>query len=352
MAFTEIESSNDIFSELMSSTLTLDGTNEASKSIAAGVRKDDYSQLVAFGNVTSFSMEQVLHACARKFQLLKLGAGAIDRPERESNPTFAFGHAVGAGVATYDQTQDRSKAILAAFLAWDIDLFAEQQGTKYRPNPNKSFHHAVWALYVYESFYHDETDFGDYEVVKAEATLAVDFENGFYYVGHIDEQLRHKETGHFKIKENKTTVYATVDPALYSNSDQALSYALVVDSVGASEYDVVYCIYSSTEQRWMQIDFVKSALQKAEWLQDHAMQHSTIQMYSDANFFPKRGRNCIEFGRRCEHYDSCDFNQDKVFGMQYKDLPLVESFADLEAIKHFDYKFSWSDIVNTQKDKL
>jgi len=80
---------------------------------AYGVRKDDYSRLVAFGNVTSFSMEQVLHACARKFQLLKLGAAADTERVRESNPTFAFGHAVGAGVATYDATRDLGKAMLS-----------------------------------------------------------------------------------------------------------------------------------------------------------------------------------------------------------------------------------------------
>lgn len=327
-------------------------SNSSGQVIAAGVRKDDYSRLVAFGNVTSFSMEQVLHACARKFQLLKLSAGSESPRARESNPTFAFGHAVGAGVATYDKSQDLKQAIFAAFLAWDIDLFEEQQGTKYRPNPNKSFHHAVWALYVYESFYVDETDLGSYELVKAEATIAVDFENGHYYVGHIDELLQHKETGSYKVKENKTTVYATVDPALYSNSDQALSYALVVDSIGASEYEVVYCTYSSTEQRWILMEFVKSSLQKAEWLQDHAMIHSTIDMYSDANFFPKRGRSCIEFGRRCEHYESCDFNSEQVYGLQYLELPKVESIADLEAIKPFDYQFKWSEIIQSQQEKL
>lgn len=327
----------------------LDTANKA----AIGVRKDDYSQLVAFGNVTSFSMEQVLHACSRKFQLLKLGAASTDSPsERESNPTFAFGHAIGAGVACYDKTRDLKQAIFAAFLAWDIDLFEEQERKPNRPDPKKSFHHAVWALYVYESFYNDETELSEYEVVKLEATLAVDFENGFFYVGHIDEVLKHKETGDYKVKENKTTVYNTVDPALYSNSDQALSYALVMDSVGASEYAVVYTIYSSTDQRWISMEFVKSSLAKAEWLQDHTLMHSDIQAYSDMNFFPKRGRSCIEFGRRCVHYETCDYNADRVYGIRFNELNKANSFADLEAIKPFDYKFTWSEILQAQKEKL
>jgi len=319
---------------------------------AYGVRKDDYSRLVAFGNVTSFSMEQVLHACARKFQLLKLRSDSSETGDRESNTTFAFGHAIGAGVACYDQTRDIKRAILAAFLAWDIDLFEEQERKPNRPDPKKSFHHVVWALYLYEEFYKNETDLSDYDVVKVEAALAVDFENGHFYVGHIDEQLQHQETEKYKIKENKTTVYNTVDPALYSNSDQALSYALVMDSVGASEYDVLYTIYSSTDQRWISMEFTKSALQKAEWLQDHTMMQSQIQMYADNNFFPKRGRSCIEFGRRCEHYETCDYNPDRVFGKRFSELTKAESFADLEAIKPFDYKFTWSDLVSTQKGIL
>lgn len=319
---------------------------------AYGVRKDDYSRLVALGNVTSFSMEQVLHACARKFQLLKLGAATNGEENgRESNPTFAFGHAIGAGVACFDQTRNLQQAIFAAFLAWDIDLFDEQERKPNRPDPKKSFHHAVWALYLYEQFYENETDLGDYEVVKLEAALAVDFENGYFYVGHVDEQLKNKQTGKYKVKENKTTVYNTIDPALYSNSDQALSYALVMDSVGASEYDVLYTIYSSTDQRWISMEFTKSALQKAEWLQDHTMMQSQIAMYSDANFFPKRGRSCIEFGRRCEHYETCDYNSDRVYGTRYKDLQSV-TLEELKEVKNFDYIFSWSEIVQTQKEKL
>lgn len=339
--------SNSDLSDLLSSDVS-----SATQS-AYGVRKDDYSQLVALGNVTSFSMEQVLHACARKFQLLKLGAATSEESNRENNPTFAFGHAIGAGVACYDQTRDLRKSIFAAFLAWDIDLFEEQERKSNRPDPKKSFHHAVWALYLYEQFYlSDETDLRDYDVVKLEAALAVDFENGYFYVGHIDEQLQHRETGKYKVKENKTTIYNTVDPALYSNSDQALSYALVMDSVGASEYDVLYTIYSSTDQRWIPMEFTKSALQKAEWLQDHTMIHSDIEMYSDSNFFPKRGRSCIEFGRRCVHYETCDYNADRVYGMKFSELETVSSFEELEMIKPFDYKFKWSELVATQKTQL
>ena len=88
---------------------------------ATKVLKDNYSQLVAHGNLSSYSMQGVLHACPRKYQIKKLQA-ATGTSERIQSVTFSFGHSVGAGVAEYDATLDLDAAIWAAFLAWDIDL--------------------------------------------------------------------------------------------------------------------------------------------------------------------------------------------------------------------------------------
>lgn len=335
---------DDVLTDLLGSDV------KAATNAAFGVRKDNYQQLVAIGNLTSYSMQQVLHTCPRKFQLMKLGADSNTETEKEVNCDFAFGHAVGAGVAVYDQTRDMKQAIWAAFLAWNIDLFEEAPPKPKRPAPNKSFWHAVWALKVYETFFEEETDLADYEVVKLEATIGVDLENGYFYSGHIDEILQSKSTGRFKVKENKTTVYATVDPAMYANQDQALSYAIVVDSLGAAEYEVLYTVYSSTEQRWMQFEFVKGPLSKAEWLQGQAFVASDIEQYSEHNFFPKRGSGCISFGRRCEHFETCDFNSERVFGKRYDGLRRIESLSELDAIETLDFKMTWSEIVQRQKD--
>jgi len=322
---------------------------------AAGVRKDSYRDLVAFGNVTSYSMQQLLHTCPRLFQLQKLEAAmhqeSIGDYLEEDNVDFAFGHAVGAGVATFDETRDLEKAIWAAFLAWDIDLFAEKERNPGRPAPNKSFHHAIWALKVYQTFFYEETDLADYKVVRNEATIAVDFENGHFYVGHIDTLLQKEVTGLYKVKENKTTVYSTVQPALYSNSDQALSYALVIDALGAAEYEVLYTVYSTSEMRWMAFEFSKDSLQKAEWLQDQTFTHSNIDLYEDKNFFPKRGSSCIQFGKTCKFYESCDYDSERVYGRKYSDLRRLQSFDELELIEHIDYKFTWSEIINRQKER-
>jgi len=318
--------------------------------VVARVRKDNYRDLMKFGNVVSFSMEQLLITCPRKFQLTKLRASLEEEVELEPNADFAFGHSVGAGVAEYDRTQDLSAAIFAAFLAWNIDLLAESPKKDYR-DPKKSFAHALWALKLYETFYLEE-GLHEYQVERIEATIGVDLEDGYFYVGHIDELLRHKETGRLKVKENKTTVFDSVDPALYANSDQALSYAVVVDAYGESEYDVFYCVYSSTSQRWIGMPFTKTALAKAEWLQGQVLLTSELEEYSRINFFPKRGSGCFNYSRRCEFFESCGFNSDKIFGKKFSGLKRAEDFSEIEKVEALDFKVKFSELVAGQEAGL
>ena len=321
--------------------------NEA-KSNASAVLKTNYDILSSHGNLTTYSTSDIFHSCPRKFAIKKLQA-ATGKAERVNSPTFAFGHAVGAGIATYDQTQDLRQAIWEAIKAWDIDLFDEERKPK-RKN-GKSFWEAIWALYAYEQFYND-SDLHNYDCIKVEATVAIDFEDGHFYSGHIDEVLRHKVTGRYRVKENKTTGFANVDPALYANSDQALSYAVVIDMLGGTDYDVMYAVYSSTAQEWQQFDFVKHGYKKAAWIQDQLLLHRQIDDYSELNFFPMRGRSCYNFMRRCEYFDNCDMTSKTVYGKNYADLPRIKSIADIDAIEKVDYAVTLSEIVARQKEKL
>lgn len=330
---------------------------------ATKVLKDGYSKLVAHGNLSSYSMQSVFHACPRKYQIKKLQA-ATGTSERLQSVTFSFGHAVGAGVAVYDSAIGRgldqlaalNEAIWAAFLAWDIDLLEiETKGTyadgSGKPT-GKSFAAAIWALEKYAVFVDEETNLRDYETVNIEANIAVDFEDGHWYSGHIDELLRHKETGSYLVKENKTTGLRAVHPALYSNSDQALSYAVVIDMLGGSEFEVLYTIYSSSAQEWIQHRFVKSSLKKASWLQDQLLMHQQLDGYAELDFFPMRGASCYDFMRPCEYYGKCDLEQSSVFGIRYDALEKVTTVDQLHAIEPVDYFTTLSAIVARQQAKL
>lgn len=331
----------DVLNEVLGSSV------DSKTNTATLVRKDNYRELVRLRNVTSFSMQSALHSCPRKFQLMKMEADSNEEIESVGNPDFAFGHAVGAGVACIDAGGTVEQAFFQALLAWNIDLFAEKEGKSTR-DPKKSFAHALWALELYPAFREDETDLSDYEVVKNEATIVVDFENGHFYTGHIDTILCNRHTGRFKVKENKTTVFGTVHPALYENSDQALSYAVVLDSFGVSEYDVLYTIYSTTEQRWLSFEFTKSPRAKAEWIQGQFFVHADLESYQEVNFFPKRGGSCLEYGRPCKYFGSCDFNSVKVFGKTFSELPAAAGLETLAAIEPTDYAFRVGELLDSQ----
>lgn len=312
-----------------------------------------YAHMQSHGNVRSYSTTNTFHACPREFALGKL-RNATGNSNRETNVTFAFGHSVGAGVATYDETQDLDKAIWSAFLSWDVELLAEEVktrgGREYKTG--KSFAEAIWALEHYAQFHQTETDLPDYEVVKNEATIAIDFEDGHFYTGHIDTLMRNRYTGKYRVKENKTTSFAAVDPALYGNSDQALSYSVVIDMLGGSDYSVLYTIYSTSEKRWIQFEFVKNALHKSEWLQDQLLINQNIDSYKQLNFFPKRGANCIRFMRRCKEYETCGLDFASQFGINYSELPAAQNLEALDSIEKIDYSYKLSDIINTQKSSL
>jgi len=315
---------------------------------ATKVLKDGYSRLVSHGNLTTYSTQELFHACPRKFAIKKLQAYA-GAEERANSPTFAFGHAVGAGVATYDATQDLRASIWEAFRAWDLDLLETER--KPGKRLGKSFWEAVWALYVYEQFY-KEIGLDQYESIKIEATVAIDFEDGHFYSGHIDEILQHRQTGQYLVKENKTTGFTNIDPALYANSDQALSYAVVVDMLGGNRYDVLYTVYSPTAQEWTQFNFVKQGHKKAEWIQDQLLLHQQIESYQEIKFFPKRGRSCFNFMRRCEYFEDCDIAFKHKFDAEYADLPKIASLSDINAIEQIDFATTLTEIVNKQKEKL
>lgn len=332
-------------------TITIDDVlaMPVSGGIGSAQVKAEHHVMQAFGNVRSYSTTQTFHACPRKYAINKMRA-AVGDTVRISSPTFAFGHAVGAGVAEYDRTGSLDAAMLAAFFAWDIDLLAGEH--KPGKRAGKSFHEAIWALYMYERFVEEETDLRDYEVVGVESTIAIDFGDGHYYTGHIDELLRNKHTGSYRVKENKTTGLTFIDPALYSNSDQALGYSVVVDSLGGNEYEVMYTIYSASEQRWLSYSFIKSTLKKAEWLNDQLLINQQIDHYTELDFFPKRGGSCFDYMRRCEHYEACDVNMRDMFGSSIADLAKINDLQDLEAIEHIDFPTNLKQLVSSQQKGL
>jgi hypothetical protein len=127
---------------------------------------------------------------------------------------------------------------------------------------------------------------------------------------------------------------------------------VVIDMLGGAEYDVLYTIYSSTKQEWVQFSFIKGSHKKAEWIQDQLLMHQHKDDYATSKFFPKRGKSCYAFMRRCEFYETCDLDIATVFGMDYAELPKITAISDIEAIEPVDFSTTLTAIVNRQKEKL
>lgn len=313
--------------------------NLPTQNATSGVRNG----LMSFQNYWSYSTQEAFHTCPRRYMIRKIQAAEGALPSL-SNIKFAFGHAVGAGVAKYDETRSLPDAIFEAFLSWDVDLLEEDRRSA---NSNgRSFAEAVFALMRYATFFED-SPLKDLTHVASETVFGIDFEDGHFYTGHIDEILRDSVTGKFVIKENKTTGVYNLHPAMYGNSDQALSYAIALSVAEDTSYEVVYTIYDVNKREWIYLPFIKEAYKKAEWLQDQLMLHAQQDTCVEMGLFPKRGSGCMSYGTACPYYGACD----QFTTEQFHNLVWVDSLKDLESIEPMTYKVSLSDITKTLKGK-
>lgn len=288
------------------------GTYGAGIDQAAKTSKKNYSEIYRFINFTSHSSLNVLHDCARSWKFTKMirSETGLASSFENGNVDFAFGHSVGAGIQAYIVSGNRNAALFAAFLAWNIDLNLEHEKKK------KSAVFAHLAVLKFIAWWN--SSFGkDWEVAvlngraASEITFLIDLENGGYHVGHVDVVLQHKATGKFMVLELKTTASKIIDEAQYGNSDQALSYSLVLDKIAgdggySGVYEVLYIVYSSTNREFVPLLFTKDKAHRADWLQSILLDHSIIQAYESVQLFPKNGDGCWKFNRRCPHYGLCD----------------------------------------------
>lgn len=297
-----------------------------------------YQKLQSYRNVTSYSMLSELHACARKFQLIKARAAAGG--SGGNNVDFAFGHAVGSGIQAWLSTGgDMDSAILNAFLAWQLPFTASID------KKNKSIWNAVIAVQKYAEFHREAL--GDWRVwmlpsgkPAIELSVSIDFENGYKHYIHIDVILENIYTGQLAVQENKTSGFKSSEEAIYANSAQALSYAVVVDMLREdTSYEVFYCVYSSTAREWDMLPFTKHTALKAEWLTDVRLDHATLTTYKSLDFYPKRGESCYNFMRRCEFFGTCNLTSN---------LAEPAELAPEEQAERVDYTFTLSAILARQ----
>lgn len=296
----------------------------------------------------SYSSLLTLHSCPRKFQLYRLNAEVEQIEDIPGSVTFAYGHVVGSGIQHILTGIPIDQVIWKMFLEWDVDLLAEN------PKQNKSFWGAVFAIRQFQSLYAGGY-LEEYELVyyqgkpATELSFVIHLPNGFKYRGFVDAVLQHRITGEVLVLECKTTNASAVNPAQYKNSAQAIGYSIVLDAIfpELSAYKVLYLVYQTKSEEFVQLPFAKSYYARALWIRELLLDVDVITMYEEAEIYPMRGESCYSFFRECEYLQVCTLPTSRMTNK----LTVEEVIKLEEQLTQFQISVTIDDLITAQIKK-
>lgn len=310
-----------------------------------------YKTLMARPELLSHSNRKTLHGCGRRFELDKITAKEADETGNnyEDNVDFAFGHAVAAGVQYALLGATRDYCLLATFLAWDAEFDAERK--------KKTIWSAIDAVDKFIAC--KDVLFRDWELAyftadgepipAIELSAMLDVENGYKLILHIDIVMKHKLDGRYMIVELKTTGFNNLHEAMYGNSEQALSYSIILDKIAhdldaVASYTVLYLVYKVNVREWQPLPFVKNRLDRLAWIQDLQLDGITIDTYRNMGYFPKHGEYCYNFFRPCDYWGICGMSNDAFPHASVEDISLAMEYIPPEL------RFTLSDLIKLQTE--
>jgi RecB family exonuclease len=293
----------------------------------------------------SYSSLLTLHSCPRKFQLNRLRSTHRAEESLKSTITFSYGHVVGEAIQLALQNVSEDQIIWQMFRMWHTpDLFDRDD------KGNKSFWEAVIAIQRFLSL-RAQGFLNDYDLVyfdgkpACELSFAITFPDGFRLRGYVDAVLRNRESGEVIVLECKTTGAASLNPATYKNSAQAIGYSIVLDHIypELSSYSVIYLIYQTKSREYTPIPFQKSYLQRALWIRELLLDIETVKMYEEAEVYPMRGESCFTFFRECEYFNTCTLST------QYLTKPCTPEEEDTV---QYQINLTLNDLLESQLSKV
>jgi hypothetical protein len=280
----------------------------------------------------SHSSTKVLHECERKFEIEKLLVGG---DKKQDNEHFSFGHAYGAGVATYLVTQDQDAAIFECWLRYWPEIETEK----------KSVHMSVLALI--NSFVTLDNILQDYEVAffngkpAVELSFRLDISKDFYFVGHIDIVLQNRYTKKYFVVDAKSTGLNLLDVSpLYRHSGQTVGYSIALDAIVGeelTEFGVGYVVAQidaknlSTKTHFL--TYEKNITDRLKWFMTLGMDAERISRMQELKHFPMREDSCVRFNRTCRHFGTCHMHALD----QYKELE--------EDPIEYDFHYQLDDLI-------
>jgi hypothetical protein len=263
--------------------------------------------------------------------------------------TFSYGQIVGLGIQLSLEGKSEQEIIWQMFLGWKPELFADN------PKQNKSFAAAVFAVQKFQAM-QAQGYLNNYSLVHyngkpaCELSFLISLPNGFKYRGFVDAVLQHNETGEVIVLECKTSSAASVNPATYKNSAQAIGYSIVLDAIfpELSSYRVIYLIYSTKSLDYDQLEFSKSYVQRARWIRELVLDCEILTSYNQNDLYPMRGESCFTYFRECQYMGLCQMDTDRLVSP-----PPPEMAAQIEE-KNLEYQIqiTLDDLITSQLNKV
>ena len=296
----------------------------------------------------STSAHQLLLECERKWQLTLLLKGAA---ERSDSAIFSFGHGWGAGVVQYLLTGSLDAAVYHAWLAyWPLLeddkrceelMFIGLRAAKARLDSIRR----DWEVATFNG------------KPAIELGFRLNINKSFYYESALDAALRHKTDNHYAVLENKHTMSWLDDiTPMYKNSSQALIYSVILDKIveqPIATYGLNYFVgqFKSSDLYKPIIHFFpwrKTLLDRLNFFIALGMDVQRAQTMMDMNIFPMRGHNCMNYGRVCEYFGTCQLRSgDRPKTDQDVEEEKTQHIKEIECTVQFDLELD--DII---KDHL
>jgi hypothetical protein len=297
----------------------------------------------------SYSSLLTVHSCPRKFQLDRLGSVSESSESLSESITFSYGQIVGLGIQLALERKNYDEILWQMFLGWKPELFAEN------PKQNKSFSAAVFAIDKFLAMI-NEGYLENYSLVHyngkpaCELSFLITLPNQYKYRGFVDAVLQHDITGEIIVLECKTSSAASVNPATYKNSAQAIGYSIVLDAIfpALSSYKVIYLIYSTKQLQYDQLEFSKSYVQRARWIQELALDCDMLSMYNERDLYPMRGESCFSYFRECSYMGLCQMDTAKLIS------PITPAQIQMIEDKNSEYQIqiTLDDLIHHQLNKV
>jgi hypothetical protein len=192
------------------------------------------------------------------------------------------------------------------------------------------------------------------DVPAIELQFRILLENDYVYEGHIDLIIRHKHTGVYAILELKTSGFRDVHDAIYANSDQALSYSIVLDKLvdgeAQSSYQVFYLVYTSPDQKWVLRSYPKEVKRRFDWINNIVRAAEIIEYYhsaaEDGIPYPTNGSACYEYFTPCRYFGVCHYDNSSLELLYKRRADDDSQVFDHEDNAHFI--FTLEEIITAQ----